>query len=176
MDIFIQAQIVLRDAGYDTWSWTGSAPSVVCFENQTLIGFIQAFDSAASLLEKWESNQQAVLARHSAALRTAGTKAWNVYSIFLTAEQAPQRQRAVERIEEDFTLTRKIARTSVRTPQDVERALLPLIGVRAQPLLGDANFEVRLRTRLKDIRADALTAFLGSIKADEVARILGDRK
>jgi len=176
MDIFIQAEIVLRGAGYDTWSWTRSPPSVICFENQTLIGFIHVFETAGALLEKWQSDQQAVLARHSAALRGAGPKAWNVYSIFLTTEQAPQRQRGVERIEEDFSLTRKIARTAVRTPQDVERVLLPLIGVKAQPLLADVNFEIRLKTRLKDIPADAVTAFLGPIKAEEVARILGDRQ
>jgi hypothetical protein len=177
MDIQTQAEIVLRDAGYETWSWTGSPPSVTCLENQTVIGFVHVFESGAELLEKWETDQQAVLARHSGALRAAGTKAWNVYSIFLTSEQAPpQQQRAVERIEEDFSLTRKIARTSVRTPQDVERVLLPLIGVKAQPLLGDANFEARLRTRLKDIPTEALTAFLGPIRAEEVARILGDRR
>jgi hypothetical protein len=176
MDIHTQAEIVLRDAGYETWSWTGSPPSVTCLENQTVIGFVHVFESGAELLEKWESDQQAVLARHSGALRAAGAKAWNVYSIFLTADPAPLHQRAVERIEENFSLTRKIARTSVRTPQDVERVLLPLVGVKAQPQLGDANFEARLRARLKDIPADALTAFLGAIKAEEIARILGDRR
>jgi hypothetical protein len=173
MDIYIQAEIVLRDAGYDTWSWTQSPPSVISFENQTLIGFIHVFETAGALLEKWQSDQQAVLARHSAALRGAGPKAWNVYSIFLTAEQGTQGQRGVERIEEDFSLTRKIARTAVRTPQDVERVLLPLIGIKAQPLLTEVDFETRLKTRLKDIPADAVTAFLGPIKAEEVARILG---
>ncbi|UVK46686.1 hypothetical protein BPNPMPFG_002383 [Mesorhizobium sp. AR07] len=176
MDIQTQAEIVLRDAGYETWSWTGSPPLVACFENQTVIGFVHVFDSGADLIRRWEIDQQTVLARHSTALRSAGLKAWNVYSIFLTAEQAsPHEQRAVERIEEDFSLARKIARTAVRTPQDVERVLLPLIGVKAQPLLGDANFEARLRSRLKDIPADAVTAFLASTKAEDVARILGDQ-
>lgn len=175
MDIQTQAEIVLRDAGHETWSSTGPAPSVTCFENQTVVGFVHVFDTAGDLIQKWESDQKAVLARHGAALRIAGLKAWNVYSIFLTNEQVSvEQQRAVERIEEDFSLARKIARTGIRTSQDVERVLLPLVGVKARPLLGDANFEVRLRSRLKDIPSDALTAFLGPIRAEEVARILED--
>jgi hypothetical protein len=45
--------------------------------------------------------------------------------------------------------------------------------VKAHPLLAGADFETRLRSRLKDVPPDALTAFLGGNKADEVARILG---
>lgn len=173
MDIATQAEIILRKAGYDTWPWTGVSPAVTCFENAALIGFIHVFASVADLLAHWETAQQAVLSRHTAALRTAGAKAWNVYSVFLTAEQASSRQRTIERIEEDFALTRKIARAAIRTTDDLESALLPLTAVKAQPILADANFEARLRTRLKDVPQDALTAFLGETKADEVARILG---
>ena len=175
MDIATQSEIILRESGYDTWSWTGASPSVTCFENAALIGFIHVFPSADELLARWEAVQHAVLSRHSAALRAAGAKAWNVYSVFFTAEQASSRQRAIERIDEDFTLTRKIARASVRTLEDIERALLPLIAVKAQPLLADADFEGRLRSRLMDVPSDALTAFLSETNADEVARILGGK-
>ena len=175
MDIFTQSEIVLRRAGYDTWSWSGAPPSVVCFENLSVVGFIHVFVTADALLAKWQSDQEAVLARNAPALRGAGTKAWNVYSVFMTDEQAPARQSAIDRIEEDFSLTRKIARIAVRTADDVERALLPLVGVKAQPVLGDAQFESRLRNRLKDFSDDAISAFLGPISPDEVARILGDR-
>jgi hypothetical protein len=171
MDIATQAEIILRKAGYDTWPWTGVSPAVTCFENAALIGFIYVFASAEELLTRWETAQQAVLSRHTAALRAAGAKAWNVYSVFLTAEQPSQR--AIERIEEDFALTRKIARAAIRTTDDLESALLPLTAVKAQPSLADANFEARLRTRLKDVPQAALTAFLRETKADEVARILG---
>jgi hypothetical protein len=116
MDTATQAEIVLRRAGYDTWSWTGASPAVTCFENAAVIGFLHVFESADDLLARRESAQQTVLSRHATALRAAGAKAWNVYSILLTADQSPSQQRAVERIEEDFTLTRKIARVAVRTP------------------------------------------------------------
>jgi outer membrane protein TolC len=116
-----------------------------------------------------------VLSRHSASLRAAGAKAWNVYSVFLAEEKALTKRREVERIEENFTLTRKIARAGVRTQDDVERALLPLAAVKAQPILSDTDFEDRLRTRLKDVSADVLTAFLGSASAEEVARMLAEK-
>jgi hypothetical protein len=173
MDIATQAEIVLRGAGYDTWSWTGVSPAVTCFENAALIGFLHVFESAETLLTTWEAKQQVVLARHAASLRVAGAKAWNVYSIFLTAESVPLRHKTIERIEEDFNLTRKIARPAIRTPDDLERVLLPLIAVKAQPMLGAANFEARLRSRLKEITPEAVTAFLNETTADEVARILG---
>jgi outer membrane protein TolC len=119
--------------------------------------------------------QHAALSRHSAALRAAGVKAWNVYSVFLAEEQSPTQQRAVERIEENFALTRKIARAGVRTLDDVERALLPLTAVKAQPVLSDTDFQDRLRARLKDVSANTLTAFLGATTAEEVAKILAEK-
>lgn len=175
MDIATQVEITLREAGFDTWPWSGATPAVICFENAALIGFVHVFASAGELLERWDANQTAALSRHSAALRAAGAKAWNVYSVFLTEDQAPMQQRAVERIEEDFALTRKIARTGVRTHEDLERALLPLTAVRAQPLMSDTDFEDRLRARLKDVSADVLTAFLGTVPAEDVATILVEK-
>ena len=62
----------------------------------------------------WRGELKQVLGQHATELRAAGTKAWNVYSLFLTAETAPDQARAIERIEEDFEFTRKIARESVR--------------------------------------------------------------
>ena len=173
MDIPSQVEIVLRDAQFDTWVSTGTSSPVTCFESAALMGFVHVFDSAHALLDEWETRQKHVLARHAAALRAAGAKAWNVYSLFLTAESAPDQTRAIERIEEDFELTRKIARESVRTVDDVERALLPLISIRSKPSLGASNFNDRLRSRLKDLPQDAVTAFLSDTSGIEVARILG---
>lgn len=173
MDIYTQSEILLRDAQYDTWTWTGSAGPVTCFENAALMGFVHVFDTADALLCSWKESQQIVLARHAASLRSAGTKAWNVYSLFLTQDSDLRRGREIERIEEDFSLTRKIARTSIKTADDVEKALLSLLSIRSKPLLGASNFETRLRTRLKDIPPDAVTAFLNGAKPAEVARILG---
>ena len=173
MDIYIQAEILLRDAQYDTWTWTGPAGPVTCFENAALMGFVHVFDTADALLMSWEERQKLTLARHATFLRSAGTKAWNVYSLFLTEDADARRGREIERIDEDFSLTRKIARASIKTADDVEMALLPLLSIRSKPLLGAANFETRLRTRLKEISPDGVTAFLNEASPAEVARILG---
>lgn len=175
MDIATHTEILLRGAGYETWTWTGAAPAVICFENAALIGFVHVFPSANDLLARWQVAQNAVLSRHGPALRAAGAKAWNVYSVFLTEELASAQQRAVERIEEDFALTRKIARAGVRTQDDLDRALLPLTAIRAQPLISETDFEDRLQARLKDVSPDVLAAFLGTTPAEEVARILAER-
>lgn len=173
MDIFTQTEILLRDAQYETWTWTSSTGPVICFENAALMGFVHVFESADALLGTWKENKQVVLARHAASLRGAGAKAWNVYSVFLTPDQDARRGREIERIEEDFSLTRKIARASITTPDDAEKALLPLLSIHSKPLLGASNFETRLRTRLKDIPPDAVTAFLSETTPAEIARILG---
>ncbi|MCL6688055.1 hypothetical protein M8R19_04925 [Pseudomonas sp. R3.Fl] len=174
MDITTQAEIFLRDAWYETWMWTGSAGPVICFESAALMGFVHIFDTSDALLCTWCASQQLALARYAASLRTAGAKAWNVYSVFLTPDQDARRAREIERIEEDFSLTRKIARASVVTTDDVEKALLPLLSLRSKPLLGVSNFETRLRTRLKDIPPEAVTAFISNETTPaEVARILG---
>ena len=173
MDIATQVEIVLRDAGYETWAWAGAPTPVTCFENPTLIGFIHVFESTDALLTQWEARQKLVLERHIGALRSAGDKAWNIYSIFLTKEQEPSRRWEIQRLEEDFTLTRKIAHAAIRTPEDVERVLLPLTAVKSQPLLSDADFEARLQLRLSEISEAAVTAFLGETSTEDVARILG---
>lgn len=175
MDIGTQSEIVLREAGYQTWAWTGTSPPVICFESATVVGFIHVFSTAQELLETWEAAQQRVLSRHALALRAAGAKAWNVYSVLLTSEMAPALQRQVERLEEDFTLTRKIARTAIQTAEDVANVLLPFGPIRAQPILEDADVASRLRTRAKDLPVEALNAFLADGKAEDVAEILGSR-
>jgi hypothetical protein len=175
MDIGTQAEVYLREAGYDTWTWSGTSPAVICFENSTLVGFLHVFTTAADLMAKWEEAQLRVLSRYSAALRAGGAKAWNVYSVFLTSEKAPKFKRPVERLEEDFTLTRKIARTEIQTVEDISHVLMPLVPIKAQPLLENANVADRLRSRAKDVPAAALTAFLGSPTPDEIAEILGSR-
>lgn len=173
MDIANQSEIILREAGYDTWLWTGTNPPVLCFESATVVGFLHVFDTAADLVGLWEEAQGRVLSRHAAALRTAGMKAWNVYSVFLTRERSEVLRRDVERLEEDFSLTRKIARSGILVTEDLEHAFLPLRPIKANPLLADANVEERLRKRANDVPAKALQAFLGPIPADEVAAMLG---
>ena len=172
MDILHQVEIVLRDAGYTTQRARQGTRFVICFENAMLIGFTHVFESSAKLLTQWEAVQRAVLKQYNVALRNAGDKAWNVYSIFLTDDAESSRQRAIERLEENFALTRKIARGGIRTNKDIEHVLLPLTSIQARPSLGVTDFEDRLRVRLKEASSDAVTAFLSETAANEVAHIL----
>lgn len=174
IDIPTQSEIVLRRAGYDTWIWSGSTPSTTCFENAALVGFIHVFDSGDDLLSRWKDTQQIALARHASLLRGAGAKAWNVYSIFLTPDDAKEKLRSIERIEEDFSLTRKIARAGIRTPSDLEHCLMSLTVVRAKPRLEDERFTDRLRNRLKEVPDEVMTAFLSDVDPDDIAQMLGE--
>lgn len=79
----MQSEIVLRDAGYETWRRSISSHAMTCFENVIIMGFVHVFSSARDLLERWESAQYIALSSHSMQLRMAGPKAWNVHSIFL---------------------------------------------------------------------------------------------
>lgn len=175
IDIATQSEVFLRESGYDTWPWSGASPPVICFENTAIVGFLHQFDSGAALLSGWEGAQEKALARHAPMLRVAGTKAWNVYSIFLTSERVElSTQRAIERLEEDFSLTRKIARSGIQLAEDLGNALLPLAPIKAKPLLEQARVEDRLRLRSKDLPAMSLEAFLGPMHADDVALVLGE--
>jgi hypothetical protein len=174
MDIGMQAEVVLRQAGYETWPWLSGPTPAVCFENEAVVGFLHAFDTGEALLAGWRGAQDAALARYAPALRIAGDKAWNVYSVFLTSGASPELKREIEMIEEDFSMTRKIAHAGIQSAADLTRALLPLLPLISQPTIMDADYDARLRDRLKDVPFDAITAFLGPIEPAEVARILAD--
>ena len=91
---------------------------------------------------------------------------------FWRRQGAAEFNRRIERIEEDFSLARKIARANIQTKADLVRALLPLLRIRAQPTLVDAHYSDRVRARLKDVPPRAVTAFLGPASAADVAHIL----
>lgn len=172
MDIATQSEVCLREAGYETWLWSGASPPVVCFENPAIVGFLHVYDTAVELLAQWEDAQARVLSRHTPMLRAAGTKAWNVYSVFLTSEKADDQERLVERLEEDFSLTRKIARTGIQMNEDLVHALMPLVPIKAKPMLENASVGDRLSARAKDLSPTALKAFLSTSSAEEVANLM----
>lgn len=175
MNIETQTEVALREAGYETWPWSGGHEPVVCFESEALIGFVHMFPTGADLLQKWQNAQQIALARHAAPLRAAGGKAWNVYSVFLATDlPSPSLARRIERIEEDFSIARKIARVGVRTVADLNHALLPLLPVKSRPVIAAADYPARLRSHLRDLPFETVEAFLGSASVADVARILTD--
>lgn len=171
VDIAHSAAIILREAGFETWT---TAAGVTSFENPTVMGFLHSFPTVRALIDEWSARQLACLTRHAASLRAANEKAWNVYSIFLTTDQDAALARRVDLIEEDFSLARKIARTGITTPNELAGALLPLLPIRRRALISENDFVERLRTRFADLHQHAATAFLGSATPDDVVKVLSD--
>jgi hypothetical protein len=172
MDIGTQTEIILREAGFETWPWSGGVVPVTCFEDAAVAGFVHLFGSAQDLLARWEQAQYATLNRHSVPLRSAGAKAWNVYTIFLAEGGTPEIARHIERIEEDFSMARKIARGDIRSVDDLRAALLPLLPIQGQPSLGESHYSERLRSRLRELPPAVVEAFIGPASAADVAHML----
>ncbi len=175
MDLSTQIETLLRSNGYFTSLWTGNKVPIVCLENKTIFGFIHLFESTEDLLSNWKDIQKTTFEHHAEVLNKAGEKAWNVYSVFLSEEDSKTELfKQLELIEEDFTYSRKIARTGIQTQSDITEALLPLLSIQSHPSLNEVIYEDRLRTRLNDLPQEVITAFLQNkdIEPSEVAQIL----
>lgn len=173
MDIHTQVEVVLRGADYETWPWSDGTRAVTCFENQAIAGFVHVFDTCDDLLTGWQESQRVVLSRFAPALRPAGVKAWNVYSVFLTPDPGtPVHVFEVEKIEEDFALTRKIARPNVVVVDDITNALLPLLPARSFTGVLVTDFQAQLQRRLSEVDQRLATAFLNNQSGAEIAALL----
>jgi hypothetical protein len=175
MDIGRQVEIVLRQAEYETWLWNAGSAPVVCFENDAVVGFVHIFSDPEALRAGWSRAQDIALGRHAPALRVAGDKAWNVYSVFLTEGPVSLHLgRDIEGIEEDFAMTRKIVRAGIATTIDITRVLLPLLPIQSRPVVEVGNYLERLQTHLTDLPDEAMEAFLGrAAPMDIVATLAG---
>ena len=175
MDLKKETEIVLRDAGYHTWPWENGPVPVVCFENDAILGFTYFFGTAAEMQEGWEAAQNAALARFRLALKGAGEKAWNIYSVFLSEAPADERVTVeLDRIEENFRQTRKIVRTGIEARAHLVGALIPLLPIRNTPTIDESNFEARLAATLEKIHPEGSRAFLSKAKAVDLAQILAE--
>ena len=171
MDVYRQAESLLRKAGYRTSHGTPSPDLVLVFEDDLVVGFLQVFDTASRLLAQWRGAERANLLRFAPQLRNSPEKAWNVYSIFLSEDSATEQESPeVDRIEEDFASTRKIVRVGVSTIADLERALLPVLPLRALTTLTPEDYETRLRDRLRFLPENALRALFALRDPDEIAK------
>lgn len=177
MDLAKEAEIVFRDAGYVTQQWLESQVPMISFENETIIGFAHFFGSSNDLLHGWESAEEAALDRFRFLIRSAGEKAWNVYSIFLAPDD-PTKASTVElmKIEENFRQTRKIAKGGITSNSGIVNALLPLIPIQNRPVLDEINLESRLKISLSEIHQDGASALLGGASAKEIAQILAEKE
>jgi hypothetical protein len=175
MDIYRQAEALLRRAGYRTSRGATSTPIVLSFEDHVIVGFLGVFETAAKLLAEWRGVERANLVRYARQLRSAPDKAWNVYSVFFTEDPGTD-QDSIEsdRIEEDFSSTRKVVRLGVSTMADLERALLPVLPLKALTTFTPEDYEIGLRDRLRFLPDNVLHALFGLQNPDEIARLMID--
>jgi hypothetical protein len=168
-------QTILQDAGFSSWSASFREAEVYEFEDEALIGFVGLFLDPQALLSCWHSLETAFINKHAARLRTAGEKAWNVYSVFLSASAGtPEHERQVRWIEENLERSRKITACSIQTRDDVLTALLPLLPIVAKPILENEDPTSRLRRRIAAIAPGIeATALDTNVAATDIARLLG---
>jgi hypothetical protein len=141
------------------------------------MGFACVFETAKILLSEWPALETKFLMNFSPALKRAGEKTWNVYSVFLCAENASEDEtRAIRWIEENLERTRKVTGIVPNGRGDLITALLPLLPIQYQPRLDSEDFDLtqRLGRRIASIAPPAERAALDSgVPASEVVRLLG---
>jgi len=176
-DLKSSLQVVLRDAGYQTWLVSLDDLEAIGFEDDAAMGFACVFEDAAALLERWRDLETRLLTQHAHSLQRAGEKTWNIYSVFLcTTTATPVQLRDVRWIEEDLERTRKITGCGLTSTSEVVTALLRLLPLQYQPLLDSENFDLtqRLVKRIGNIAPAATHAALDeTILPAEVVRLLG---
>lgn len=178
-DVQSMMQGVLQEAGYRTWLVAISKRSALCFEDDSVMGFACVFNDAASLLNDWREIEMTFLRLHGDRIRSAGEKAWNIYSVFLASGAASNHTqgREIRLIEEDLERTRKIAATSITHTEALVAAVLPLLPLQIQPVLDREDVTERFRRRLLTIAPSAAEVVLNeSVSPRDVARRLSEAK
>src|ERR1035441_4200953 len=174
IDIFGTAQAVLRESGYRTRLLPLGQVSILSFEDYSVLGSCYVFTNPVELLTEWKSIETELLNRYGARFRSAGDKAWNIYSVFLSAEIAdPVQTREVRQIEENLERTRKVAACGVSTREAVQRAFLPLVRLQYRPTLQPEGLTERLQRRISTIAPSAANVVLKEdVQPIEVVRLL----
>jgi hypothetical protein len=174
IDVISTLQVVLREAGFSTRLTSIDRSPIVCFEDDTLLGFGCIFEDSTGLLERWKIMEMALLEHYAPNIRAAGEKAWNVYFLFLCSLAADQIQsRQVRWIEENLERTRKIAACGIASREDLLRAILPVLPLQYRPVLRAEDVTDRLLTRIRTIAPRAQHVVLDqSVSPVEVVRFL----
>jgi hypothetical protein len=176
IDILLTTQVILEQADFTVSLTSMDRSSVLCFEDDTLMGFVFVFEDPAALISGWKATEASLLNRYAPSFRVAGQKAWNVYCVFLCGPAVDRHQsRAIRWIEEDLDRTRKIAGCGLRIREDVSRTLMPILPLQYQPLLQIENATERLESRIRAIAPQASGVVLNdAVAPTQVAQLLGD--
>lgn len=129
MNILYEAKAILEEEYYKTMQ-SNIMEDQIYFEDESLLGFISTYDKLEVIIENWNDHQNRFLNLNANKLRNDPTKAWNIYSIYLTQDAGEIRlQEKIVEIEESFVGSRKIIGFGIQTKDDLVRTLLPLISI-----------------------------------------------
>lgn len=160
MNLVEEARSVLDNGGYRTTLGTTS-PNTFYFEDDLILGAVFIHSTVSALISGWEGCQDGFLGNNSRALRSAPIKAWNIYTVHLTADRgSPSQVTEAFGIEQDFRGTRKLVRLGLTKRSDVRDALLPLLPLQHRTAVSTTNVTARLVERL-------------SLSSQVIARIVG---
>lgn len=153
MDIVNEVISILEIEGYSTRL---ISENKLIFEDESLCGFISVQDTIQTILETWETIQNDFVKEKTNHLREDISKAFNLYSIFLTSDNIQKYKPQIINIQEDFKSSRKIVGYGINTTQDIKRILLPLISIQKKSSIETSNFLDKIKSNLnnKDIISD----------------------
>jgi hypothetical protein len=177
-DLSSTLQVVLQESQYKTWLTPSDHLPTICFEDDTLIGFAHIYDNTTTLLSRWRASEERLLSQYALHLRQAEEKAWNVYSMFLSAEAPDETQRReLRQLEENLEQTRKIAAGGLNSRDDLITAILPILPLQYRPRLDNEDLTDRLRRRIATIAPAVAQVVLDiRVPAPEVVKLLGAEK
>lgn len=174
-DLLVQLRELLESAGFTTFR-PGPASQILHFEDISLMGQVHVLESAAAIVDSWERLQDEFLRQNASRFLRDATKAWNLYTVLLTAQPADEHMSAgLFKIEEDFRGTRKIARAGVASRDDVSAALAPVLPLQHLLLVRLADAKLRLQDRLSASHP-GLSAVASSSGAEAIADALLERE
>jgi len=172
-DVLKEAKSILLEAKYNVSSFSQDGRDFLAFENSSLFGFVQAYNTIEELLDLWHDDKDKLLRKYTPQLRVAGPKAWNVYTVLVTSEKATDIQlHLLQDIEEDLSETRKIVRSNIETRDDVRASFLSLLPFAYIPSLPPLDIRAEITMRAQELPRAALNAFLSDNDLAEVAELL----
>lgn len=165
---------LLESGGYNSVQPSnGWASNSRVFEDPYGIVAVVAYQTWSDLAEKWPDAQGQLVELISAHLTRPEPKSWEGYLVLLTPSEAPASARSqLADIRYDTNRVRKLVATGddLRTLDDVEQALLPLLPLQVEAQLesGPALLE-RLPTLLAErgIEVEAARTVVNAFMANE---------
>ncbi len=172
MNLLAETQKLFRANKINTRLVQNSNEAYLVFENDTILGFVFAYEHSNQLLSSWESNAKSAISANQLALRRAGLKAWNTYVILLAeGSSTPEEQYRIGLIDEDLRATRKIARSGVSGIAALQASTLQLFQFKNAPTLEAVDMQNEIRMRTTTLPERLMTAFLSAADDNTVAQI-----